>query len=125
DLRAETCTTIRAYIGKFREAINELAVQGITYGWAKPSTPGMSPDSGVSELTIIHFLHGLGRVLPQWVEARNNDLRQGHTWTIDTLIASLEHHIRHTPEEPIKSFLSVSKQQEEKRVLNRINSRNN
>ncbi|KAI0580998.1 hypothetical protein Alg215_04934, partial [Pyrenophora tritici-repentis] len=60
-----------------------------------------------------------------WVEARNNDLRQGHTWSIDTLVASLEDHLRHAPDEPVKTFLPVSKQAEEKRVLTRLNGRGN
>jgi hypothetical protein len=125
DLRAENCPTIRNYIGKFREALNDLTTQGITIGWAKPSVTGATADGGVAELTIIHFLHGLDRVLPQWVEARNNDLRQNHTWTIDTLIALLEDHIRHTTEDPVKSFITISKQAEETRVLSRRNGRGN
>lgn len=125
DLRAEDCPTVRNYIGKFREALNDLTTQGITIGWAKPSATGATADGGVAVLTIIHFLHGLDRVLPQWVEARNNDLRQNHTWTIDTLIASLEDHIRHTKEDPVKSFITISKQAEETRVLFRLNGRGN
>ncbi|KAI1527942.1 hypothetical protein PtrSN001A_009204 [Pyrenophora tritici-repentis] len=126
DLRAETQPTVRSYIGKFRETINDITVQGITLGWKKPSAvPGTSADRDVEDLLIIHFLHGLARVLPQWVEARNNDLRQGHTWSIDTLVASLEDHLRHAPDEPVKTFLSVSKQAEEKRVLTRLNGRGN
>jgi hypothetical protein len=70
---------------------------------------------------IIQFLHGLSKVLPQWVEARNNDLRQGNTWTIDTLIASVEDYIRTTNKEPVKTFTTISKQAEEKRVLTRLN----
>ena len=120
DLRADTQPTIRAYIGKFREAINDLTVQSLSIDWQRPLTAGGLVTSRVEELRIIHFLHGLGRVLPQWVEARNNDLRQGQSWTIDTLIASLEDHIRHTPEEPVKAFLTVAKQAEEKRVLTRL-----
>jgi hypothetical protein len=27
-------------------------------------------------LMVIHMLHGLSKVIPQWVEDRNNDLRQ-------------------------------------------------
>ncbi|KAG9386116.1 hypothetical protein A1F94_002866 [Pyrenophora tritici-repentis] len=126
DLRAETQPTVRSYIGKFRETINDITVQGITLGWKKPSAvPGTSADRDIEDLLIIHFLHGLARVLPQWVEARNNDLRQGHTWSIDTLVASLEDHLRHAPDEPVKTFLSVSKQAEEKRVLTRLNGRGN
>ncbi|KAI1558948.1 hypothetical protein PtrEW7m1_012062, partial [Pyrenophora tritici-repentis] len=126
DLRAETQPTVRNYIGKFRETINDITVQGITLGWKKPSAvPGTSADRDVEDLLIIHFLHGLARVLPQWVEARNNDLRQGHTWSVDTLVASLEDHLRHALDEPVKTFLSVSKQAEEKRVLTRLNGRGN
>jgi hypothetical protein len=57
------------------------------------------------------------------VEARNNDLRQNHTWTIDTLIASLEDYIRYTKEDPVKSFITISKQAEETRVLSRLKGR--
>jgi hypothetical protein len=120
DLRADTCPSIRNYIGKFCEALNELLAQDIFIGWAKPSVTNSTAQSGIAELTIIHFLHGLDRVLPQWMELCNNNLRQNHTWTIDTLIASLEDHIRHTKEEPVKSFLTLTKQAEETRVLSRI-----
>ena len=75
DLRADTQPTISAYIGKFREAINDLTVQSLSIDWQRPLTTGGLVTSRVEELYIIHFLHGLGRVLPQWVEARNNDLR--------------------------------------------------
>jgi hypothetical protein len=98
-------------------------VQHISIDWQKPLTTGDALTSRLKELLIIHFLHDLARVLPTWVEAHNNDLRQGHTWSIDTPIASLKDHIRHTSEEPIKSFLTVAKQAEEKRVLSRINNR--
>ncbi|PZD22513.1 hypothetical protein A1F96_11068 [Pyrenophora tritici-repentis] len=89
DLRAETQPTVRNYIGKFRETINDITVQGITLGWKKPSA------------------------VP------------GHTWSVDTLVASLEDHLRHALDEPVKTFLSVSKQAEEKRVLTRLNGRGN
>lgn len=64
NLRAENCPTIRNYISKFQEALNDLTMQGITIGRAKPSVTGATADSGVAELTIIHFLHGLDRALP-------------------------------------------------------------
>ncbi|PZD25796.1 hypothetical protein A1F97_10987, partial [Pyrenophora tritici-repentis] len=48
-----------------------------------------------------------------------------HTWSVDTLVASLEDHLRHALDEPVKTFLSVSKQAEEKRVLTRLNGRGN
>jgi hypothetical protein len=66
---------------------------------------------------VIHMLHGLSKVIPQWVEDRNNDLRQGSLWTIDTLISSIEDHIRYGNEELVKTFTTIAKQQEEKRVL--------
>jgi hypothetical protein len=64
-------------------------------------------------------------VLLQWVEARNNDLRQGNTWSIDTLIALLEDHLRHQDVEPVKTFISVAKTAEENRVLTRLKGRGN
>lgn len=121
DLRAENCRTVREYIGKFREAINDLIVQGIAIDWVKPNQLLASHNSHIDELMCITMLHGLSKVLPLWVEARNNDLRQGKTWSIDTLIASLEDHIRNTPEEPVKTFTTIAKQQEEKRVRDRLN----
>jgi hypothetical protein len=125
DLRADSQPSICVFIGKFRETINDLTVQNITLDWLKPLTTGATATSRLEQLLIIHFLHGLSRVLPQWVEARNNDLRQGHTWSIDTLIALLEDHIRHTPKESVKAFLTVTKQAEEKRVLSRLNKTGN
>jgi hypothetical protein len=76
DLRAESQPSVRSYIGKFRETINNITVQGISLGWKKPSavSTATSSERDVEDLLIIHFLHGLARVLPQWVEARNNDL---------------------------------------------------
>jgi hypothetical protein len=71
------------------------------------------------------MLHGLSKVIPQWVEDRNNDLRQGNLWTIDTLISSVEDHIRHGNKDPVKAFTTIAKQQEEKRVLQRLNQRQN
>jgi hypothetical protein len=127
DLRAESQPSVRSYIGKFRETINDITVQGISLGWKKPSavSTATSSERDVEDLLIIHFLHGLARVLPQWVEARNNDLRQGNTWSIDTLIASLEDHLRHQDVEPVKTFISVAKTAEEKRVLSRLKGRSN
>lgn len=126
DCRAENLTTVRAYIGKFRETVHELTVQGITIGWKKPSGALFaSMELSLDELLVMHFLFGLSKVLPQWVEARNNDVRQGNNWTVDTLVASLEDHLRNTAEDPVKAFTTIAKQNEEKRVLSRINSRNN
>ncbi|KAF2818586.1 hypothetical protein CC86DRAFT_388731 [Ophiobolus disseminans] len=56
---------------------------------------------------------------------RNNDLRQGNTWTVDTLIQLVEDHIRHVNKEPVKTFSSVFKKQKEQRVLNRLNNPRN
>jgi hypothetical protein len=125
DLRADSQPSIRVFIGKFCETINNLTVQKITLDWLKPLTTGATATSRLEELLIIHFLYGLSCVLPQWVEARNNDLCQGHTWSIDTLIASLEDHICHTPAELVKAFLTVTKQAEEKRVLSHLNKTGN
>jgi hypothetical protein len=122
DLRADTCKTVRDYIGRFRETVNDITQQGITIDWKKKSII-KTTETGVEELMVIHLLHGLSKVLPQWVEARNNDLRQGNTWSIDTLTASVEDHLCNTPEEPVKTFATVIKQAEEKRALARINNR--
>jgi hypothetical protein len=76
----------------------------------------------LDELMVIHLLYGLSNVLPAWVEARNNDLHAGNgTWTIDILIQSVEDHIRHVNEEPVKTFLMISKQKEEQQVLTQLN----
>ncbi|KAF1945553.1 hypothetical protein EJ02DRAFT_314618, partial [Clathrospora elynae] len=60
DLRANNCTSIQQYLGKFREAIADVTVAGITISWKKPG------------------------------------------------------------QEPLKTFATVAKQQEEKRVLARF-----
>ncbi|KAF1830851.1 hypothetical protein BDW02DRAFT_506637 [Decorospora gaudefroyi] len=62
DLRADSCKSVREYIGKLRENINDLAVVGIHIAWKKPQTTG----------------------------------------------------------EPVKTFTTVSKEKEEKRVLQRL-----
>jgi hypothetical protein len=36
DLRADNCKSVREYIGKLCENINDLAVQGIHIAWKKP-----------------------------------------------------------------------------------------
>jgi hypothetical protein len=123
-LRADQCKSIRAYIGKFREALIDLNTAGISFKWVKPKALITSNENGIDELIVIHFLQGLDAVLPEWVEARNNDLRRDSTWTLDALVASLEDHIRHTNGEPVNTFLTISKQEEEKRILARIKSRN-
>jgi hypothetical protein len=123
-LRADQCKTIRAYIGKFQEALIDLNTAGISFKWVMPKSTTTTDNNGVGELIVIHFLQGLDAVLPEWVEARNNDLRRDNTWTLDALVASLEDHIRHTNGEPVNTFLTISKQEEEKRVLARIKSRN-
>jgi hypothetical protein len=127
DLRADSCRSVREYIGKFRETINDLATQGISLRWHKPSqlTDAGAATNSLEELMVIHMLHGLSKVIPQWVEDRNNDLRQGNLWTIDTLISSVEDHIRHGNEDPVKAFTTIAKQQEEKRVLQRLNQHQN
>lgn len=109
DLRADTCKSVRDYIGKFREAITDLATQGIVKGWKKPSIMATTTaEAGLDELIVIHLLYGLSKVLQAWIEPRNNDLRQGNTWTVDTLIQSIEDHLRHVNEEPVKTFASFT-----------------
>jgi hypothetical protein len=125
DLRADSCKSVREYIGKLRENINDLAVQGIHITWKKPQTTGVSATDSTSELMVIHMLHGLEKVIPEWVENRNNDLRQGSTWTIDALISSVEDHIRNAAEEPVKTFTTISKEKEEKRVMQRLGQKPN
>jgi hypothetical protein len=125
DLRADSCKSVREYIGKLRENINDLAVQGIHIAWRKPQTTGVSDTDSASELMVIHMLHGLKKVIPEWVEDRNNDLRQGSTWTIDALISSVEDHIRNAAEEPVKTFTTISKEKEEKRVMQRLGQKPN
>ncbi|KAH4914581.1 hypothetical protein HBI57_078750 [Parastagonospora nodorum] len=97
DLCAESQPSVRSYIGKFRETINNITVQGISPRWKKPSAVSMATSSerDVEDLLIIHFLHSLDRVLPQWEV------------------------------EPAKTFISVAKSAEEKRVLSRLKSRSN
>ena len=96
DLRADTQPSVRTFTGKFREAIGDIAVQNITLDWKKPINTGGTLMSRLEELLIIHFLHGLGRVLPQWVEARNNDLRQGQSWSIDSHRVARRPHSSHS-----------------------------
>ncbi|KAI1544902.1 rve domain containing protein, partial [Pyrenophora tritici-repentis] len=74
-LRADTCKTVREYISKYREALGELSNNGIKLHWKQPNNVDKS--DAASELMIIHFLNGLSSVLPDWVEARNNDIRKG------------------------------------------------
>jgi hypothetical protein len=100
-------------------------VQGIHIAWKKPQTTGVSATDSTSELMVIHMLHGLEKVIPEWVEDRNNDLRQGSTWTIDALISSVEDHIRNAAEEPVKTFTTISKEKEEKRVMQRLTQKPN
>jgi hypothetical protein len=68
---------------------------------------------------VIRMLHGLEKVILEWVEDRNNNLRQGSTWTIDALISSVEDHIRNAAEEPVKTFTTIFKEKE-KRVMQRL-----
>jgi hypothetical protein len=93
NLCADSCKSVHEYIGKLRKNINDLAVQGIHIAWRKPQPTGASVTDSVSELMVIHMLHSLEKVIPEWVEDCNNDLRQGSTWTIDALISSVEDHI--------------------------------
>jgi hypothetical protein len=53
--------------------------------------------------------------MPDWVEAQNNKLRRdvATRWTLDALVASLEDHIRHTNGEPVNTFLTLAKKEEE------------
>ncbi|KAF1347421.1 hypothetical protein EJ07DRAFT_142416 [Lizonia empirigonia] len=124
-LRADNCKTIRAYVGKFREALIDLNSQGISFKWTNPDSQ-TSTMNAVDELIVIHFLQGLEAVMPDWVEARNNKLRRDAAtrWTLDALIASLEDHIRHTNGEPVNTFLTLAKKEEEARVLARLKSQN-
>ncbi|KAF2822730.1 hypothetical protein CC86DRAFT_385644 [Ophiobolus disseminans] len=59
-----------------------------------------------SELMVIHMLHGLEK-------------------TIDALISSVEDHIRNAAEEPVKTFTTISKEKEEKRVMQRLTQKPN
>jgi hypothetical protein len=74
---------------------------------------------------VIHMLHGLEKVILEWVENRNNNLRQGSTWTINALISSVEDYIRNAAEEPVKTFTTISKEKEEKRVMQRLSQKPN
>jgi hypothetical protein len=72
-LQADNCKTIRAYVGKFREALIDLNSQGISFQWRNPDS--QTPNrNAVDELIVIHFLQGLEAVMPDWVEAQNNEL---------------------------------------------------
>jgi hypothetical protein len=48
--------------------------KGPITGWSKPKLMYTTPADELDELIVIHPLYGLSKVLPQWVEARNNDL---------------------------------------------------
>jgi hypothetical protein len=65
DLRAESQLSVRSYIRKFRETINDITVQGISLRWKKPSAVSTATSSkqDVEDFLIIYFLHGLACVL--------------------------------------------------------------
>jgi hypothetical protein len=48
NLRAENCKTVREFLGKFREAVNEIAQQGITIAWKKLSITLTTPVDNVN-----------------------------------------------------------------------------
>jgi poly-D-alanine transfer protein DltD len=100
-------------------------VQGIHIAWKKPQTTGVSVTDAASELMVIHILHSLKKVTPEWVEDYNNDLCQGSTWTTDALISSVEYHIQITAKEPVKTFTTISKEKEKKRVMQRLSQKPN
>ena len=58
DLSADSCRSVREYIGKFRETINDLATQGISLQWHKPSqlTDAGAVTNSLEELMVIHML---------------------------------------------------------------------
>lgn len=58
---------------------------------------------------ITQFLYRLKRVLPEWVEARQNNVRQDRGWTLDQLIASLFNHVGGDKKEPAKVYLARGK----------------
>jgi hypothetical protein len=82
DVRADTCKSIREYNGKFREAISDLAIYGLSIAWLKPSvtTPTTATRAdGLGQLLVIYYFYGLEKVLPDWVQAREDDLRMGQS----------------------------------------------
>lgn len=124
DLRAEDCKSIQDYVGRFKDAHTDLSSAGVTFNYRKPGTAAATKESN-EELQSTIFVHGLRRVVPEWCEQRENDLRQGNAWTLDKLVASLSDHLRHSNDsnDPVKSFTTIAKQQEEKRILSRIADR--
>ncbi|KAF1942897.1 hypothetical protein EJ02DRAFT_344350, partial [Clathrospora elynae] len=77
-----------------------LREHGRKPGQVTNTDAGTAIDS-VKELMVIHMLHGLAKVNPQWVEDGSNDLCKGQSWTIDALIASVEDDIRHSRPLPL------------------------
>jgi hypothetical protein len=72
-LQADNCRTIRAYVGKFCKALINLNSQGMSFRWRNPDSQ-TSTMNAVDKLIVIHFLQGLETVMPDWVEAQNNEL---------------------------------------------------
>lgn len=111
DIRADAqkIKSVQQYCTAFQEALGDLVSQGITISCEKN-------DSSIGEtltifhpiqmeLQVTHFLHGLQKVLPDWVEDRYNDIRQNRAWVLEDLLASLHEHIRTTPgDDPVKVF---------------------
>jgi hypothetical protein len=124
-LWADNCKTIWAYIGNFHEALIDLNSQGISFRWRNPDSQ-TSTTNAVDELIVIHFLQGLETVMPDWVEAQNNKLQRDTAtrWTLNALVASLKDHICYTNSEPVNTFLTLAKKEEEARVLAQLTSQN-
>jgi hypothetical protein len=61
DLRSHSCRSVRDYIGKFRETINDLAIQGLSLRWHKSSqlTDAGATTNSLEELLVIRMLHSL------------------------------------------------------------------
>ncbi|KAF2174769.1 hypothetical protein K469DRAFT_463474, partial [Zopfia rhizophila CBS 207.26] len=125
DLRADNQKSIRGYMGAFRNALIDVTNQGIILSYKKTMEDGTTKidKDTLEELLVAHFLLGLRRVLPDWVEARENDMRQGKVWTVDLLMASLEDRICNEKDDPIKIFIVKAKKEEEDRVNKRVTDR--
>ena len=124
DLRPEDCKSIQDYIGRFKNTLADLSNAGACLRYKRSSVLKYTPDSN-EELMTTAFVQGLHHVVPDWCEARENDLHQGKIWAMDKLVASLNDHIRHSNNSTdlLKSFTAIAKQDEEKRVLTRMANR--
>ena len=115
DLRASDCKSVRQYINKFQEVMTEAIDQGLRVRIQKkdPVEEGntitasklLNRDAAIApEILLTHFLHRLRDVLPDWVDARYNDIRTGTKWEFDDLIASLEELLTNEKDDPVKVF---------------------